>query len=191
MAQDANELLVASNGDVYSAPVGTTLPADTSARAALHADFVSVGLINEEGVSPAITPEIQGFRSWQRTQDVRRERISQAIAISFSLQQWNVENLPFAFGGGSVVETAAGVFKYTYPEDNEALDERILVLDWEDGDKLYRAVYERGNVAGEVSTTLNRSSLSEFPVTFEVLSPADGDTPGFIIADDTAFSSVS
>lgn len=191
MAQDANELLVASNGDVYSAPVGTALPATTSARAALNAAFVSVGLINEEGVSPSIAPEIQGFRSWQRAQDVRRERISQAISISFSLQQWNVNNLPFAFGGGSVVETAAGVFTYTYPEDNEALDERSLVIDWEDGDKLYRAVYERGNVAQEVATNLNRTSLAELPVTFEVLSPADGDAPGYIIADDTAFSSVS
>lgn len=191
MAQDANELVVASHGDVYVAPVGTTLPSDTDVDAALNAAFVNLGLITEEGVTFTATPEITGYKSWQRQQDVRRERTSQDLQFGFNLEQWNIDNVPFAFGGGEVVETAAGVFKYTFPADDESLDERAIVLDWQDGVKKYRLVFERGNVMDAVAVNLVRSSLATLPIGFNVLASEDGASPGFLLAEDVAFSSVS
>lgn len=191
MAQDAAELVVASHGDVYVAPVGTTLPGDTDADLSLNAAFVNLGLVTEDGVTITATPEIQDFGAWQRSQPVRRERVTQTLSLGFALEQWNVDNVPLAFGGGEVVETAAGVFKYTFPADDDALDERAIVLDWQDGTKKYRMVFERGNVTEAVSTTLSRSALATLPITFSVLSPEDGGSPGYFLAEDTSFSSVS
>ena len=191
MAQDTNELVVASHGDVYVAPVGTTLPGDTDVDAALDAAFVNLGLITEDGVTFSASPDIQEFMAWQRQQPVRRERTGQALSFGFALEQWNTENVPFAFGGGTVVETASGVFKYEFPDDDDALDERSIVLDWQDGTKKYRLVFERGNVTEAVETNLVRSALATLPITFSVLAPEDGTSPGFFLAEDVSFSTVS
>ena len=56
---DANELLVASSGSVYVAPVGTTLP--TSATASLNAAFTELGYVTEDGVSLNVEPQIEEF----------------------------------------------------------------------------------------------------------------------------------
>lgn len=191
MAQDANELVVASHGDVYVAPVGTTLPATNDVDASLNAAFVNLGLISEDGVSFSAAPDIQEFMAWQRQQPVRRERTGQALSMSFALEQWNVNNVPLAFGGGEVVETAAGVFKYTFPDDNDALDERSIVVDWQDGSKKFRLVFERGSVTEAVETNLVRSALATLPITFSVLASETGTSPGFFLAEDTSFSAVS
>jgi hypothetical protein len=89
------------------------------------------------------------------------------------------------------VETAAGVFKYTFPDDNDALDERSIVVDWQDGSKKFRLVFERGSVTEAVETNLVRSALATLPITFSVLASETGTSPGFFLAEDTSFSAVS
>lgn len=191
MAQDTAELVVAAHGDVYVAPEGTALPNDNDVDAALNAAFKNVGLISEDGVSFTAAPEIQEFFSWQRSQAVRRERIRQNLSFSYTLQQWNVNNVPHAFGGGTVTETASGVFKYEFPDDDEALLEQAVVIDWQDGSKKYRLAFERVNVTEGVEVSLVRNNLAMLPVNAQVLSAEDGSTPGFFLAEDVAFSAVS
>jgi hypothetical protein len=187
-AQDTTELVVASHGDVYVAPVGTALP--TTVSGALNAAFNKLGLITEDGVSVSVAPEIEAFRAWQRRQAVRRELINQDISVSFALEQWNAENVIFAFGGGEVSEPSAGQFRYDFPDGDDALDERAIVVDWQDGpDSQHRLVFERGNVMEAVEFQLVRNALAVLPITFGILAADDGGSPGYYLADDDAFHS--
>jgi hypothetical protein len=187
-AQDTTELVVASHGDIYVAAVGTTLP--TQYDETLNSAFHKLGLISEDGASISVAPEIEEFGAWQRRQAVRRELVGQDISISFALEQWNAANVEFAFGGGSVTQVDPDQWRYDFPDGDDSLDERSIVIDWQDGpNSSYRAVFDRGNVTDAVETQLTRSQLALLPVTFSVLSPDDNGSPGYILANDSAFAS--
>jgi hypothetical protein len=185
MPKDASELVVASNGSVHVAPVGTTLPDDPTE--ALAGAFAELGFVTEDGVTLTVTPEITDYRAWQARSPVRRELTAQELMIGFALEQWNGETIPLAFGGGAITEPSPGVFRYDFPTDTDSLDERSLVVDWQDGDRNYRAVFERGNVTEAVETNLVRSALAVLPIGFKALEPAAGGAVAYVLSDDPAF----
>jgi len=187
MSQDPNEIVVASHGNVYVAPVGTSLP--TNPTASLSGAWVNLGLISEDGVALSVSPDIQVHRAWQRRQPVRRELVGQDISVSFSLEQWNADTVKLGFGGGTVTGPSSGVYTYTFPDDEDALDERAMVIDWQDGStRLYRAVFDQGNVTDAVETNFQRSGLALLPITFEVNATDAGTSPGRIYTNDSGFA---
>lgn len=186
---DATELVVASSGSIHVAPVGTALP--TSESAALNAAFVDLGYATEDGVSLSVSPDIAEFMAWQSRQAVRRELTTQEITLSFSLEQWNANSIVLAFGGGEVTTPTAGHYRYDFPAEGDALDERTLVVDWEDGDRNFRIVVARGNVTDAVDTTVTRGQLAVLPIAFKALQPDDGSATAYILSDDHAFGTGS
>lgn len=189
MDLNPNELVIASYGTIRVAPVGTTLPAiNTSPTASLNASFsYSLGYVTEDGVKFTTTPEIQEFKGWQSQQAVRRERTGYEAMLSFELEQWNEQNVVFAFGGGAVT-SSAGNYTYRPPSSTDNLTERSLVLDWRDGTKNYRIVVPRGTVTEATETSLQRGALSTLSVGFKALAPTDGSEPWFLLTDDPAFA---
>lgn len=187
---DAAETIVAGTGQVYVAPVGTTLP--TTAEAAVDSSFVGLGFHTEDGVSMNKTLEIVEFRAWQSRHPIRRERETEDFQLTFVLQQWNEQTLPFALGGGTVTQVTAGHYKYTPPGDDDQLDERSLICDVIDGDRIARFVIPRGTVSEGVESTFQRSEMAGLPVTFKALEPATGGDPWHVLFnDDDAFATGS
>jgi hypothetical protein len=182
-----NEIVVAGNGQVYVAPTGTALP--TTTIGALNAAFVGLGYLTEDGATITVTPEIAEFMAWQSRTPVRREKTSQQVQVAFSLMQWDEDSVPLAFGGGSV-SGSAGNYRYDLPADDSALDERAMVLDWNDGTEHWRFVMARGNVVEAVEAQLRRSDPSVLPITFRGL-VSSGQTPGYYLTDSTAFAAGS
>lgn len=189
---DSDELVVASDGAVYFAPIGTTLPLPgADPQAALAAAFVGAGFITEDGATLSVGSEVTDFMAWQSRQAIRREKVSQEIQFSFAFQQWNEENIPFAFGGGVITTHGGGLFSYAFPADNDALDERSLVVDAQDGDVNYRFVFPRGNVTDAVETQFQRGSTAQLPISFKVLAPEAGGSPGYFLTDAPGFAAGS
>lgn len=182
MWNNPDELVVASSGQVYVAPVGTTLP--TTPGASLDSAFVGLGYCTEDGVTFTVTPDITEFAAWQSRQAVRRELSAQEIQVAFQLEQWNEETVPLAFGGGAITAVSGG-FRYDFPTDAAALDEKAMVIDAEDGDRLQRFVIPRGNVVEAVETQFVRSALAVLPITFKALEPTDGSAACYALFDDT------
>lgn len=182
--RDASEAVVAVSGDVYVAPVGTPLP--TLVRTPLHPSFFKVGLISEEGVSIAWAPETQDFEAMQEAHAIRRELVQQKIAVTFDMLQWNDENVVWAFGGrGSIVEFAANHWRYDFPADGGQMDERSIVIDWEDASSFFRLVFIRGTVLAGLSTTMARGVMKRLPVGFDVLAVGDSGSPGYLFGSGT------
>lgn len=183
MSNNADELVVASSGHIWIAPVGVTLPAKNSdPTTAPNAAFADLGYLTEDGVKPTSSPDISDFRAWQARQAVRRERKGQDLQFEFSLEQWNPTTVKFAFGGGSV-DTSGGFPTYTFPKARDALAEWAFLLDWQDGDKNFRWVLPRGNVTDAVSPEFKADALAVLPVTFKGLEAIDG-TDIYMITDD-------
>ena len=185
---NANEIVVASNGQVYVAPVGTPLPA--TSVVALNAAFTGLGYITEDGAAVSVTPTVEDYMAWQSRSPVRREKTSQEITIAFALLQWNEQTVPAAFGGGSV-SGSAGNYRYDLPKDDSALDERALVLDAIDGAVHMRWVFPRGNATEAVEATYQRGAPASLPLTFSALAPSEGASPGYFLTDSAAFAAGS
>lgn len=183
---DPNEIVIAADGQIYVAPLGTTLPAvNSDPTAALNAAFVGLGYATEDGVSFKVTPDVKDHTVWQSRQAVRRVVQSREVEAGFELVQWNEATVPFAFGGGSVT-SAGGFYTYSLPDDSDALDEVSMVIDFADGDRNGRIVIPRGNVTDAVEAKFQATEMAGLPITFKALAPIAGGTAMYVIFDDAA-----
>jgi hypothetical protein len=184
MAQDPEELVIASYGDLHIAPGGTALPAEWNSR--LDAAFANLGLATEDGVTFSHAPEVQGHGAWQSKADVRREITRIAQSIGFALEQWNAKSFDAAFGGGEIREVRTGSYRYNFPDDASALKAYVMVVDWQDDDKHYRLCSPSGNITESVEVGLKRTELSILPISFRPLGGAGNGL--FMLTDDPAFA---
>ena len=170
MALDATEVLVGADGNVYAAP--TSAPAPTTEDSALDAAYKEMGYVSLDGVTFNQTRNIVDIEAWQSFEAVRKLVTARATSLAFGLRQWNADTLPFALGGGSIVDVGVGAANYEPPEP-ETFDERSLVVDWEDGTLKYRLYVPRGLVESAPEFNLRRTDNALLPVTFGVLANTD------------------
>lgn len=183
-APSSDQVLVGASGTVYVAAYNL-ITAPTAYDSALDADLVQLGYLTEDGVSIKDSKDVTEIKAWQTPYPVRRLITGRTFEVSFSLEQWNWQSLPFALGGGILTEPTAGKYKYT-PPDADDLDERGMVIDWADGTKLYRLFIPRGIVTEQVETNIKRTDAAVFPITFAAI--FDGTNPTYtLFTNDPAF----
>lgn len=177
MAIDGSEVRVAGAGHVYVAPKGTALPTDLSA---LDPKFVDLGYVTEDGVSFTFGREVEDLNAWQGDK-IRTLSTKEPASTSFSLMQTNATIMTVAFGGGEVTESGTDPNKvYTFtPPKSGTNTERVLVIEFEDGDTKYRYLIPRSQIEGNVDFTLTRSGALTYPLTMGILD--NGDQPKFTI----------
>jgi hypothetical protein len=186
MAQDADEVVVAGNGHIYIAPVGTTAPTDIAT--AWAAGWIDLGYATEDGVTLTVGRTITDITAWQSFHPIRRAITAMNITVAFVLQQWNENTTRLAFGGGAITTTAGPPAHYLYtPPDPEDLDERAVGVEWADGTKTYRLVIPRAIVTDDVSTQLVRTDTAQLPITMGVIAEG-GVAPYVIRTNDPAFA---
>ena len=186
MAVSTNNLVVASGGSIWVAATGTTAPVDPAVAPA--APWIELGLVSEEGASISYGKTIEEFMSWQRRNAVKRTVTADEITASFTLQEWKKSSFTFAVGGGSITNVSGTVYRYNFPTGNDDLDERSLLIRWDDSGKSYQIHIERGSVTEPVETNLSRTALAQLPISFKALSSTTTDSIGVaLLTDDPAF----
>lgn len=186
MAVDTDNLVVGSGGSVYVAAVGTTAPVDPAVTPS--APWIEVGLISEEGASFSYGQTSEEFKSWQRRNAVRRDVVSDEVTATFVLQEWKKSNFQFAFGGGSITNVSASVWRYNFPTGADDVAEKSLLLRWSDNGRNYQVCFDRGTVTEPVEVSLSRTALAQLPISFKALSAATSDSIGVaLLTDDASF----
>lgn len=184
-APSSDQILVGASGTVYiGAYAAVTAP--TAWDSALDVDLVQVGYISEDGVTLRDSKDVTEIRAWQSPYPVRRVVTSRVFEVSFAMEQWNWQSLPFALGGGTLSEPTAGKYKYI-PPDADDLDEKSMVVDWADGaTKTYRLYMPRGIVTEPVEINVKRTENAMFPINFAAV--FDGTNPPYtLFTNDPAF----
>jgi hypothetical protein len=184
MAKDSDQLVVAAFGTISVAPVGTTV--ETNPNNALAAAFRDLGYATEDGVTFGDSPSVEAIMGWQKSSPLRRIVTGRDRTVGFTLHQWNDATLPFVYGGGEWNDLGSGIYRFDPPADTDALVERCLVVDWQDGARNFRFVAYNGSVTGGVETQLTRTGSSVLPVTFEINANDNGDDWN-IFSDDPVF----
>lgn len=181
MALDTTEIRVGANGSIHVAPVGTTLP--TTPDAALAAPWVNLGYTTEDGVTFGRDPSFNDIKGWQSKRTLRKILESETMMASFELIQWNKDTVALAFGGGEVTEPVSGTYRYDFP-DPEDMDERAMIITWQDGTIDNRLVCPRVQVASAIEIQLTRTAETRLAVEAELL---DNTTAiAYILTDDPA-----
>ena len=186
MALDGTQVRVAGAGHVYIGETSAAAPTDTAT--ALAADWKDLGFVTEDGVSFTFGRETEDLNSWQQDK-VRVLTLRAPKNVEFALMQSSKDVLTTAFGGGTVTTTpSAGSgpaeHKFTPPGDDVNAT-RSLLIEFSDGDVVYRYYFPRVQVEGEVAFTLTRSGAVTYPINFGVLAH----TPAYeIFSNDTAMA---
>jgi len=186
---NSSDTLIAGSGQVYVAATGSTLP--TTPTGTVDTAFVGLGYHTEDGVSLSAPVNIIDYPAWQSKHPIRREVDTRDFTLSFSLLQWDEDTVPLAFGGGSISSVSGG-YKFTPPQSTDAITEKALICDIDDGSERTRIIIPRGSVTEGVDTSLTRTSMSALSVTFKALQPTDGSAAWyFLTSDSTAYASGS
>lgn len=181
----SDQIVVAGNGKVYVAPTTATAPSD--ATTALSVDWVDLGYVSEDGVSATFGRTTETVGAWQSLYPVRRITTEASAMVKFNLRQWNSDTVPFALGGGTITEPSPGEYEFV-PADPSTIDERSLIVEWQDGARHYRLYFPKGMITDAVETNITRSSAADLPISYEA-TPASGDDAYTLYTDDTAFES--
>ncbi len=171
MANDATNVIVASDGLVATAPEGTILPTD--ATGALDAAFTELGYINEDGVAFAPDLSVDDVMAWQSLSPIRTLLTAYNIELGFSLLEWIEEALILAFGGGQYTDNGDGTWDFDLPAPGER-PTLALVIEGQDGTETYRFVFPRVELTDTGDIQLFKGGASEFPVTVKALAGANG-----------------
>lgn len=162
---DADEVVVGADGRVFVAPEGTAVPDDL---ASLSNTWINLGYVSEEGITFKNGQEVEDIPAWQSFYSIRKVVSGKSTGVEFVLKQWNSDTLKLAFGGGDVVDNDPNDAVIYVPPAPGVMDNRAMIIEWEDGLSSYRLVMPRGMVSGEAETNIVRTSAADLPIAFDV-----------------------
>lgn len=197
MTQDSAQIISAGEGELYIAsttalfPGDTTDPADHLDTTGLldlpdDTDWIEMGWASEDGASFSLSRDVNPIKGWGG--DVLRQIVREIIlGVQFTLLQMNVDNVPFAFGGGDFTEASTGIFLFEPPPLSE-LDERALIIDFHDRGYDYRLGFPQGTVTGDSTLAMRTGEAAPLPVTFSPVRKSHNAKAFFFVSNDPAFA---
>lgn len=182
----SGQVRVAGSGELFLAPVGTTLP--TSAAATLDPLFEGYGFTNEDGVVLSKSVEREGIPAWQSTTPVRYLTTSQELTAAVTFLQSNEDILKLWLGSGDFASDANVTdpgYRADMPVDPVG-QQYAFVLEWVDGEIKSRLAIPKVEVTETGDVSLARAATA-FPVTFGALAPDSGTVLASWLTTDPAF----
>jgi hypothetical protein len=162
MSLETSEVRAGITGELYAAPLGTTLPTDTST--ALNAAFKGLGYFSEDGVTETFEKDTEDITAWQNAKRVRTLITSAKATYSGTLIQTNVDVIETVFGT-SVTQT---VSHGSYTINPGATSGRLAwVLEVIDGAEIKRIVLEEGEITELGETNYATGEAIGYAMTLE------------------------
>lgn len=186
MALDVDAVMIAGSGDLYTGPVGSTLP--TNVSVVLDAALINAGYLSTDGATFRDSKTREPINAWQSFRPIKYRTSESSTELELTLMQFDSNTVPLAFGGGTIATVAGPPVHYVYsPAEPQDIDERAAVIQWFYAAYTYRLVLPRVMVTSGTETQLTRAQETGLPLTLGVLA-ADGVDPFSLITDDPAFA---
>lgn len=179
------QIRVAGTGAVWRAPLGSTLPTDSTT--ALNVAFVNLGYM-KSGFTFTPSLKTTPVMGWQSSNILRLIATEKSTKLGFEAQQTNLQTAAAAWQG-TVVAGVGGVFSITIP-DTATDDEAAYVVDMVDGPVSYRFVVERAGMLTLPVIKGDRTAETTYAFEVQVLVPADGSNSIKVYGVDSGVSGV-
>lgn len=169
MSLVAQEVRIGITGEMFSAPLGTTLPTDETSP--LNAAFVGHGYASEDGVTENWDDSIEPIIAWQNATTVRTARSGTDGTIQLSLLQTRGSNLELFYPGSNVAANGGGYALEVVPP---TADPRSFVLNVVDGADIIRIVIGNGSITARGEVPYSNNSAVMYPLTITAYPDIDG-----------------
>jgi len=176
---------VGVTGNVYFAPVGTTLPTDVTT--ALNAAFKAVGYVNADALTESLSVTTEKVRAWQKKSGVR----TLVTEFDWTFQFVALESSPLVlelYYGGADSTTTGGVSKTVIPNDIAAV-QKACVIEIVDGDVITRYAIPVAEVSDRGETKHSGSEGTGWDMTISIV--GDETALGTRITNDPAFAALA
>lgn len=160
MANVADDVRVAVDGIVSSAPLGTALPATIDATLT---GFADVGYISDEGLTEANAKTTEKIRAWQKNAVVRTVVTEGETTFNFTMLQTTSETLAEYYGlEVADIDPVTGSFVTSHGEEHPR---KAYVFDILDGNQRIRKVLADGQVTETGDITYVTADVIAYEVT--------------------------
>jgi hypothetical protein len=157
----ADEVRVGITGEMFSAPLATAAP--TNSSTALNAAFLGHGYVTDDGVTETWDDSVDTIVAWQNATTVRATRTESTLTLACTLLQTRGSNLEL-FYPGSFVE-ANGADEWKIDVKPPASDRRSFVLNVLDGDDVIRIYIPNGELTDRGDVPYKNGDAVMYPVT--------------------------
>ena len=132
-----------TDGGIYFAPAGTTLP--TNATATLATAFKNLGYVSEDGVTNSLSKDVTEIKEWGGD-TVDTVLTAQTDTFQFTLiESLNTDTLKAVYGDANVTESSGAI---TVTVKADEAPSGVWVIDMiQKGNKLKRIVIPNGKVS--------------------------------------------
>lgn len=141
MALDATNVRVALTGAVYTAPLLTSYPTDTTS--AWDAGWVDLGYVSEDGVTESYSDDSEVIKAWQGGVTVRTVITSTEATFAFTLLETKKAAWELYHKGSLLTDDGTTA---SMSVKNATADEKMFGLDVVDGTNHVRIIVPRGEV---------------------------------------------
>jgi hypothetical protein len=162
---DPNQIIVAGMQRILVGAVGADIPDEIDDDPGT--DWTDLGYTTEDGIAFSFGLDTDDLMTSQSLDPVRKLTTGRPKTITASLRQFNETTLILALGGGTFNSDADGWD--LDPAPSSYIDERALMVEFEDGAKKVRFLGFRTMVSEAVEFTLVNTTGLVFPLTFSVL----------------------
>jgi hypothetical protein len=159
------EVTVAGFQRILVAPIGTDTPDNIEDDP--DTDWVDLGYTTEDGIAFSFGLDTDDLMTSQSLDPIRKLTTARPKTVTASLRQLNRETLALALGGGTFNDAGTG-WEFDHAPSSY-IDERAVMVEFEDGAKKVRFWSYRTMVSEAVEFTLVNTAGLVFPLTFSVL----------------------
>lgn len=178
---DSSQIRVAGSGALWKAPLGTTLPTDSTT--AWGAGFVNLGY-EEDGFTLTQDYKTNEVTGWQSLEPLRLIATALTRKFAFGALQSNKDTVALAWGGATITPATAGAYTMAIP-DTQPLD-FILGIDWNDGATSQRIILQHAALATLPTIKFTKADAVKYPLEVQALKPADGTKSVLVYGVDAA-----
>lgn len=171
MARGTPAALALGPGYLYSAPLGTTEPADLStAWTAVSANWTLLGY-TDEGSEFGYSPDTDTVEVAEELDPVQIVTTGRSSTVSFAMAELTASHLKIAMNGGTIT---AGTGIVTYEPPDLGTETRIM-LGFQSEDNQERWIYRQCFQSGDVSIARRKGAdKAVISVEFSLEKPATG-----------------
>lgn len=184
-ALNPGNVRVAGTGSLWKAPLGTTLPTDSTT--AWGAGFVNLGFATN-GFTLTQDVKKQDITAWQTLTPVRSIFTSLVRKLAFESLESNINTVPLAWGGAAMTPGLAGIYTLDIPEGQ--LTDFILGVDWSDGTLTQRIIVKRASLLTLPTLKFVRDDAVRYSLEVQAVAPSDGTKAIVVYGVDSAVSGV-
>lgn len=185
MALNSGAVRVAGTGSIWKAPLGTTLPTDSTT--AWGSSFVNLGYATD-GFTLTQDLKRQDVTAWQSLSPVRSIATALVRKLAFESLESNINTVPLAWGGATMTPGTAGVYTLAIPDGTPT--DFILGVDWSDGTLSQRIIVKRAALLTLPTIKFVRTDAIRYPLEVQAIVPSDGSDSIVVYGVDSIVSGV-